>query len=237
MTYLFFGLGLLILVYAILNWVAHAPPKSVLSSMKWIVGGLVALVALVLLATGRFGLIWFLLIALLPFVRRFFSVRQMWKTMQGPGNGNRSSVKTRFLDMSLDHDTGSMDGQILEGTFKGRMLSELTIDQLRTLFEEVALIDRQSGELLNTYADKLYGDAWRSDGTGDADRDEGRHNHPKGGAMSREEALAVLGLEDGADREAVKEAHRRMMKAAHPDAGGSDYLAAKVNQAKDILLG
>jgi curved DNA-binding protein CbpA len=54
--------------------------------------------------------------------------------------------------------------------------------------------------------------------------------------MNRDEALAVLGLKNGATADTIRAAHRRLMKELHPDRGGSDYLAAKVNQAKDVLL-
>jgi hypothetical protein len=56
-------------------------------------------------------------------------------------------------------------------------------------------------------------------------------------AMEREEAYKVLGLQPGASREAIKAAHRRLMQRVHPDHGGSDELAARVNRAKDLLLG
>jgi len=55
--------------------------------------------------------------------------------------------------------------------------------------------------------------------------------------MSRDEAYEVLGLHPGASETDIKEAHRRLMRGAHPDAGGSDWLAARINQARDILLG
>ncbi len=57
------------------------------------------------------------------------------------------------------------------------------------------------------------------------------------GGMTREEAYEVLGLRPGASAEQVREAHLRLMRAAHPDAGGSDWLASRVNQARDVLLG
>ncbi len=53
----------------------------------------------------------------------------------------------------------------------------------------------------------------------------------------REEAYRVLGLPPGASREEIKAAHRRLMQRVHPDHGGSDELAARVNKAKDLLLG
>ncbi|MEM6912679.1 MAG: hypothetical protein AAF511_01735 [Pseudomonadota bacterium] len=58
----------------------------------------------------------------------------------------------------------------------------------------------------------------------------------KPGSMGRDEALAVLGLEGTPDEEAIQAAHRRMIVRAHPDQGGSDYLAAKVNEARQVLL-
>jgi DnaJ homolog subfamily C member 19 len=54
--------------------------------------------------------------------------------------------------------------------------------------------------------------------------------------MTREEALAVLGLQPGASEAEIREAHRRLMRMAHPDTGGSDWLASRINQARDVLL-
>jgi hypothetical protein len=78
----------------------------------------------------------------------------------------------------------------------------------------------------------------RGAGAGFEDLGEGPSQAPPRGqkGMSRKEALAVLGLQEGADEASIQAAHRRMIVRAHPDQGGSDYLAAKVNEAKTVLL-
>lgn len=60
---------------------------------------------------------------------------------------------------------------------------------------------------------------------------------PASGRMTPEEACAVLGVRSGASEADIRAAHRRLMRAAHPDGGGSDWIAARVNQARDVLLG
>ena len=64
-----------------------------------------------------------------------------------------------------------------------------------------------------------------------------RGSPPAPGPLSRTEAYEVLGLKPGADEAAIRAAHRRLMQGAHPDRGGSDWLAARINQARDVLLG
>lgn len=59
----------------------------------------------------------------------------------------------------------------------------------------------------------------------------------QGSSMTRDEAYEVLGLKPGADANEVHAAHRRLMRLAHPDTGGSDWLASRINQARDVLLG
>jgi DnaJ-domain-containing protein 1 len=146
--------------------------------------------------------------------------------------GQKSSVRTQMLAMELDHDTGAMDGEILSGRFQGKRLKSLSHDQLIELWRECQSVGDQSASLLEAYLDRTQAE-WRARS---GSRRTG-NGAPPGGAMSREEAYAVLGLKPNCTEKDIREAHRRLMKQYHPDRGGSDYLAAKINQAKDILVG
>lgn len=150
--------------------------------------------------------------------------------------GQKSAVKTSMLAMELDHDTGSMDGEVLAGLFAGRRLSELDVHSLRQLLDACRAAPDQSAVLVEAYLDHAF-PGWRdTEEEGPADQRQSPPPRPNG-AMTREEALSVLGLGPDATPDDIRAAHRRLMKLSHPDHGGSDYLAAKINQAKDILLG
>jgi DnaJ domain len=146
--------------------------------------------------------------------------------------GQKSSVRTGMLSMELDHDTGAMDGEILAGRFKGKRLRSLSIDELVELMQECQSASDQSASLLEAYLDRTHAD-WRT--RAGSRRRSGAP--PPSGMMSREEAYAVLGLRPNCAEKEIRDAHRRLMKQYHPDRGGSDYLAAKINQAKDVLVG
>lgn len=144
--------------------------------------------------------------------------------------GQSSRVATPLLAMELDHDTGAMDGDVLSGPLKGRKLSSLTPPELKSFHQLCASTPDQSRALFEAWLDRCragWRDAWGS---------PERAGSGGGGKMSRKEALAVLGLPDGAAADDIRSAHRRLMKDFHPDRGGSDYLAAKINEAKDVLL-
>ena len=147
-----------------------------------------------------------------------------------PGSAPKdSTVSTNELRMTLDHETGAMDGEILSGGFTGRRLSQLDLPDLRAVFGELA--DQDSRQLLGAYLDRRF-PGW-SDET--ADRG-GRTSSQTSGEMDAEQALAVLGLDAGASKTDIIEAHRRLMQKLHPDRGGTDYLAATLNRAKKVLI-
>ncbi|MBR0800146.1 DnaJ domain-containing protein [Bradyrhizobium jicamae] len=144
--------------------------------------------------------------------------------------GQASRVRSQYLDMSLDHDSGVLRGQIVDGAHAGRMLDEFDLPQLLAM---VPGFDAESVALLESYLDRRF-PAWRQDAQGD--RAGGQRRAAATGKMTDEEAYQILGLQPGASRDDIGRAHRALMKKLHPDQGGSTYLAARVNEAKDTLL-
>jgi hypothetical protein len=149
---------------------------------------------------------------------------------QSADAGQTSRVVTPHLDMQLDHATGAIGGTVLKGVFKGRRIDRMAPAELALLWQDCRFADPQSAQLLETYLDRIHS-TWREDMA----RAEGTPG--AGGIMTVAEALEVLGLTPGATPDDIKAAHRELMKRMHPDRGGSTYLAAKINEAKDKLLG
>jgi DnaJ-domain-containing protein 1 len=135
--------------------------------------------------------------------------------------------------MVLDHDSGDMSGEILEGTFAGRELAQLDEAELIALWRECRATDGQSAAVLEAYLDRTIGEAWR-EAAGAASGGEGGGG-PE--SMDRQDAYEILGLEPGASDSDIRDAHRRLMQKVHPDHGGSNYLASKIKRAKELLLG
>ena len=225
--------GLLMLVYLFVN----ADPARLARNLKWtgITMAGVAVVALVLLPPARELAALLLPLAMAtPLLARVRTILDRYRT---PAGGQTSTVATAFLRMTLDHDTGTMEGTILRGGFAGMRLDELGPADLLALLRECRAEDDEGARLLEAYLDRVRPD-WRDElgGSGAAGASGTSGARPAGGDMTVEEAYAILGLAPGADGEAIKEAHRRLMVKLHPDHGGSDYLATKINRARDVLL-
>ena len=156
-----------------------------------------------------------------------------WENRARRSPGQRSSLRTDGLAVELDHDTGAIEGEILKGPFAGRRLDSLSKEDLARQWRLFAS-DDGNRRLFEAYLDRRL-PGWREDF--EADHDAGQRGASFTGPMTEEEAYEVLGLEVGAGPDEVRSAHKRLMKVAHPDRGGSTFLAAKINEAKDVLLG
>ena len=144
--------------------------------------------------------------------------------------GQTSKVRSQFLDMTLDHDSGELGGRIVAGPYAGHSLDEFELAQLTAM---ISGFDAESVALFESYLDRRF-PAWRQDAQGHPAGGQGRA--ASSGKMTDEEAYQILGLQPGASRDEIGRAHRALMKKLHPDQGGSTYLAARVNEAKDTLL-
>jgi DnaJ-domain-containing protein 1 len=138
--------------------------------------------------------------------------------------------------MALDHDSGEMEGQVLKGKFEGWMLSSLSNAELKALLDELRGADQQGEALMEAYLDWRVPN-WREAEDAETKQESRARSRKPSGHMSVDEAYAVLGLKPGASEEDIGRAHRQMMKKFHPDQGGSTYLASRINEAKDVLLG
>ena len=226
---LLFGLAAL----AVLLWMAQkylqADPRKLAAMAKPAAGTAVLGFAGFLALRGQYAIaaplafVGFGLLGWMPFGPAGFGARTQKST------GQVSRVRSAFLEMELDHDTGAMRGVFLAGPRQGTRLDALDVDTLIGLFGE---IDEESRALLAAYLDRRDA-GWREHAQADAAA--GRSSAPRG-PMTHEEAYQILGLERGASTEDIVGAHRTLMKKLHPDLGGTNYLAARVNEAKDTLL-
>lgn len=240
----FFVLGIALFVggYLLVRAFADADPRMLARGIRWFLIVVCVVALIVMTVTGRLGLAVAMAAFLFPLFTRWRAVVSRFKAAAGPAQGQTSSIRTRFLHMHLDHDTGAMWGEVAHGPHAGQTLDQMSTDDIHDLLETCRTADPQSVAVLEAYLDRNRPD-WRDPGAGgDAEQEPAGGGGRAGGnrgssAMTREEAYEILGVEPGASPEAIKEAHRRLMLKLHPDQGGSTYLAAKINQAKDILLG
>jgi hypothetical protein len=238
-AYFVLGLGLLAGTLLLLKWFTEADPKRIGRGLLWVVGLIALVLGVVLLWLGRYYLAWIALPALYALAGRW---REIWRAIKRFGGGGggaaderSSTVETAYLRMTLMHDSGVMTGEVLAGQFAGRRLEDLSLSEAVALWHEVGA-DEQSRQVLESYLDRIHGADWREAATAGG-RASGGGGSGTGGAMTAEEARAVLGVGADADAETIRAAYRRLMKQVHPDHGGSDYFAMKLNEARRVLLG
>jgi hypothetical protein len=227
MTWLALGAGALLLLVLAARGFANAPVARVKAALAWVVGGIGAVLLTALLLSGRgFQALWtlaFLAPLLMQAWRSWRSARTFARGGQA-SPGQESRVETAMLEMVLHHDSGRMTGSVRRGRHAGADLGDLDLPALRDLLAECAAEDPESAPLLEAWLDRSHPD-WR-EGAGAA----------SDGPLTRAEALEILGLAEGASAAEIRAAHRRLMRTAHPDQGGSAWLAARLNAARDLLL-
>jgi hypothetical protein len=227
MTVVFYLLAGLLAIFLVIRAFLRVNPARLAETVRVSGPIVLAIIGCVLVIIGRAGIGGVMLSGALGW---YSSNRVRRGTQKSPGK--RSTVRTAALEMELDHDSGMLQGTVLAGRHEGRTLGTMSERELMELLDEL-LADAESRQLLETYLDSRF-PAWRKD----AKPDDGNRERvaPGSGAMTKEEAYKILGLETGATAAEIRKAHRRLMQRLHPDLGGSSFLAARINEAKDVLL-
>ena len=231
------GVIAVVVLYSLLQMFRAANPAALARALK-IVGGVVALAVAaftgvrgelaVAIPIGIFGAG---LLGWVPFgTQGLGSIGGLFGRGEPHGSGQTSRVRSQLIEMILDHGSGQIAGRFVSGPNAGRSLEEFDLPQLTGMIGD---FDAESAALLESYLDRRF-PAWRQDAQGDG---AGRQRRAASrGKMTDEEAYQILGLQPGVGRDEIVRAHRSLMKKLHPDQGGSTYLAARVNEAKDTLL-
>ena len=225
MLWLALGGATLILLALLLRGFAAASVGQVRGGLAWAAGLLGVAVALLLLLSGRGGQVAWAAVLLGPVLWRWWNGRRLAARFGAAGAAGGDAVRTATLEMRLDPVAGTWTGTVRRGPVEGRELGTLSPGELRDLLRACEAEDAESVPLLQAWLDRAH-PGWRGTEAASAGT----------GPMTRAEALTVLGLAGDSGPDAVRAAYTRMMRAAHPDAGGSDWLAARLNEARDTLL-
>jgi hypothetical protein len=191
---------------------------------------LILALSVYLIVTGRMHWLGAGIAALIPVLRTLL----VWGTRAGPllrlfgrFKTSPSQFRTEFLVISINFTTGSVEGEIISGDYSGKKLRELSQDELKLLSQQYKTVDKESYVLLQAYL-------IRSGSNNDQAYQQ--YNPDNFNELTESEAFEILGLPNTASKDEVVKAHKRLMQRMHPDRGGSDYLAAKINAAKDQLV-
>ena len=241
---LLIGAFALVLILILLHGFTRADPKSLVKGLRYLAAGALVLAGAFFLVRGIVPAA----VLLGSMAYGVFTGGRVWPGgwphwhFPHPGGGGpppqagqATRVATDWLEMELDHDTGDMRGRVLKGAFSGKSLNQLSDEDALRFYAEVCAADSETARLLEAYLDRRLGPDWRTKAQEKTSSSQQRARGSSG--MTREEAYRVLGLSAGASQEEIRDAYKRLMMNLHPDRGGTDYLAAKINEAKDVLLG
>ncbi len=231
LLYLSAGAAALALLLLTARWLSRLSPSDLAQAVRTFLAVFTALAGTGLIFFGRYGLAIVTLAAAAMALRSLIKARGGAEPLESePAADTVARVETELLVMELDRASGRLDGRVRAGTFAGRTLGGLELEQLLDLLEEARLRDPRSVPLLEAYLDRRE-PSWRQRTAGPR---AAASVDPS--AMDERTALAILGLQPGAGPEEIRAAHRRLMAKLHPDHGGSDFLAAQINRAKEVLL-
>jgi hypothetical protein len=233
---IYLGLGVLVLVLGL--WLvrafAEADPRELargLRQLALVLGSIVAAGLIVLGVASERGLLVFLGLGGAAGIGLVIWRERSRPTLpSGAALLPRSEIETEYVKMRIDNDGGTLSGTVLKGRLRGRGLGELSRDQLVKLWRECRPKDQQTASLLEAYLDRFM-PSWRKH-----EAIEGASPNQATDGMTAEEAHAVLGLAAGAAEAEIREAYHRLMIKMQPSEGGSPYLAAKLKEARDLLL-
>ncbi len=166
----------------------------------------------------------------LPLLLRFIPALTSLRGRASGPEPRKSEVRSMILKMTLDHDTGEINGVVLEGPYKDWLLKELDREGLIDLMNYCTSRDADSAQLLSSYFEQRFPDENVENHDGPEAQEGGS------GSLTEKEARSILGVTESATNEEIISAHRSLIQKLHPDRGGNDYLAAKINEAKDYLL-
>lgn len=233
-------LAIAVTLYLLLRRVKGLPPHKRRAGYIQLLLGVTAVAAILLTLAGKMHWLGAALTGILvvlrqafPVLIRAFPLLQQWLQRSQGGNtsGQQSEVSSDILCMHLDHSSGELSGQVLKGPFKDWYLKEMNHQQLAALLQFCREQDEDSVQLLSSYLDQRFPEGFQSHQDADDSPEHSTHD-----GLTRSEALAVLGLSEEATEDEIIAAHRSLIQKLHPDRGGNDYLAAKINEAKDFLL-
>ncbi|RCK23637.1 molecular chaperone DnaJ [Thalassospira profundimaris] len=273
MQWVLIGIAVFVAVGFLIRWLAEAEPRDVRKIGLFLIVGLLVLLAIWLLLTGKIAAMSAALAVTMPFLVRMMKLGFLWPLFRrvfahyrrrarpgqmGGGSANTggvggiSEIRTEILHMLLDLETGRMKGTVLTGSFAGKDLDSLGVDDLQLLFVDCCRATDQSQTVLEAYFDRRpdcsgwrewpqrdHGDHdahFRGNDRNNGKRSQGNNESASTADMTADEARRILGVGADATRAEINRAYKIQIKAVHPDHGGSDYLAAQINTARSLLL-
>ncbi len=225
---------LVVLLLLGLRWIFRQPLRV---RWKWLVG-LVSAGLLGLVVTGKAHWIVAVIGMALPFVRRLWLLLRYVPFLASMGSyaglKNRSMPRfeSEWLRLEFHIAYRRLDGVVLKGDFEGKRLSQMRDEDLGLLLQCLRQNDRKGALLLQSY---LMQTRMRGEANQRTEGEEQAFARSQG--MTTAEALLILGVTENASKEEITKAYKILMQRLHPDRGGSNYLAEKINLAKKTLLG